>query len=513
MRNLWRPSRFAIALVVAAAAILPAPAGAQFWGRPSNQSQSPRGFFPFFGGPGNSGPFYQPPQPTESTKAPAPRKVETPPTSTVVVIGDSMADWLAYGLEEALADTPDIGVVRNIRPNSGLVRYDAKNDALEWPASIKDALANDKPSAIVVMLGLNDRLPFRDKTPAKPGQQQPSQAASQPAPPKTGQQPAPAASQPAQQQGQEKQQEKQQDKPLPQDTEQPPQPTVATNEQPHSGPAETVEFHTDKWAELYSKRIDSMIAALKSKGVPVLWVGLPAVYGTRSTSDMGYLDELYRERAERAGIIYVDIWDGFVDESGRYVSSGPDFQGQIRRLRTSDGAHFTKAGAVKLAEFVAQDLRRALANHVVPVALPQPQEQPKPGVNGPRPAIGPVLPLTASANTDGNALIGDAGRTSPADPDPMATRVLVHGDPIAAPSGRSDDFSWPRPGTDANGTAEAEPAPAAMPAGPAKGAAAKVDAKKGDDAKSKAKPAPAPAPTAARPSPRADNTKAPGGGF
>ena len=67
---------------------------------------------------------------------------------------------------------------------------------------------------------------------------------------------------------------------------------------------------------------------------------------------MGYLDEIYRERAEKAGIVYVDIWDGFVDDSGRYAVQGPDFEGQIRRLRTGDGVHFTKAGAVKLANYV-----------------------------------------------------------------------------------------------------------------------------------------------------------------
>ena len=141
-----------------------------------------------------------------------------------------------------------------------------------------------------------------------------------------------------------------------------------------------------------------MIAALKGKGVPVLWVGLPAIRGTRSTSDMSYLDELYRARAEKAGIPYVDIWDGFVDESGRYAVQGPDFEGQIRRLRTGDGVHFTKAGAVKLAHYVEHDLRRVLSSHIVPVALPGPEEQaPKGSAVGARPAIGPVVPWLRSA--------------------------------------------------------------------------------------------------------------------
>jgi hypothetical protein len=37
---------------------------------------------------------------------------------------------------------------------------------------------------------------------------------------------------------------------------------------------------------------------------------------------MSYLDELYRARADKASIAYVDIWDGFVDDQGRDVQDG-----------------------------------------------------------------------------------------------------------------------------------------------------------------------------------------------
>ena len=510
-----RNSRLTSLVLLAAAALglalLPSiPAQAQFFGsygqRSYRQAPPQRGFFggfPFFGGPGSGS--YQSQQPTESYKAPAPKKVETPPSSTVAVIGDGMADWLAYGLEEALSDTPEIGVSRYIRPTSGLVRYDAKNDQLEWGATIKDVLANDKPSAIVVMLGLNDRLPLRDRAP----------------PPK----PATPAGQGAQAQDKAQDKDKTQDKAQDKSTDkaqdktpngQAPaaaakpngeQASSAASETQRPGPGGAYEFHTDKWAELYSRRIDDMITALKSRGVPVLWVGLPAVYGTRSTGDMNYLDELYRERAERAGIIYVDIWDGFVDENGRYVSSGPDFEGQTRRLRTNDGVHFTKAGAVKLAQYVAQALRRVMNNRAVPVALPAPDDTPKPTGPGPRPAVGPVVPLTASVSNDNGGLLGDNGRSLPATTDPVATRVLVHGDPVLPPSGRADDFSWPRPQPS---SAEIEaPAPAAPAKGaPAKPDAKKVDAGKGaakDSAKDSAKSAPTPPqpPAAAKPAPHA----------
>ena len=465
--------RLAIALsIVTVGAALAAPAGAQVFGPHAAFDQRPRAElvqwreffpFPFFGdrrsfNPDNPfGP--RRPQTFESTRPPPPRKVETPPTETVLVIGDLLADWLGYGLEEAFADTPELGIVRKIKPYAGLVRYEARNDAPDWSQAVKEVLAAEKPNAIVVMLGVNDRLPLRDRAPpaksaAAPAQGQGTTAQGQGAT-------APAASAP--------------------DTARPngEQPAIAANEPQRRGGS--YEFHTDKWAELYDKRIDDMIAALKSNGVPVLWVGLPAIRGTRSTSDMSYLDELYRARAEKAGITYVDIWDGFVDETGRYAVQGPDFEGQIRRLRTGDGVHFTKAGAVKLAHYVERDLRRLLSSHVVPVALPGPEEQaPKGSAVGARPAIGPVVPLAATGGGEGGDLLGAPSHPVPATSDPLATRVLSRGDAIAAPAGRADDFSWPRAGANAAPDAAAEPIVPTPPAPPAKGSGGKNDSSKGD---------------------------------
>src|SRR5215469_9560828 len=385
---------FVIALLLIAGSQTCEPVLAQFWGdRPSGnwgnhrsggwgwddwgdrRRQRPGGdFFPFFGG------RYDRPAPAvDNSKAPPPRKLETPPTSTVVVVGDSMADWLGYGLDELYADQPEVGAERKIRASSGLIRYDAKNETLNWPQAIKDELANGKPNAIVVMLGLNDRLPLRDKTPPPPntkrhGEPQQGGAARTPNPPTPD--PAP------------------QDKTaMPADTEAPPQPAAPAESQ-RPTPGGSYEFHADQWATLYAKRIDEMIAALKSKGVPVIWVGLPAIRATKASSDLSYLDELYRERAERAGVVYVDVWDGFVDDQGRYAVQGPDFEGQTRRLRASDGVYFTKAGAVKLASYVDRELRRVTSSYVAPMALPGPETTPKSESPGARPDVGPVLPLS-----------------------------------------------------------------------------------------------------------------------
>ncbi len=102
----------------------------------------------------------------------------------------------------------------------------------------------------------------------------------------------------------------------------------------------------------------------------MLWVGLPAIRGVKGTSDMLFLDSLYRDGAGKAGITYVDVWDGFVDEAGRFLQKGPDFEGQIRQLRSLDGVYFTKPGARKLAHYVDREITRLLAGRSGPIALP-----------------------------------------------------------------------------------------------------------------------------------------------
>jgi hypothetical protein len=250
------------------------------------------------------------------------------------------------------------------------------------------------------------------------------------------------AAQGAQNKAQNQAQSQASDNPPDQDAEQPA--IVAPEPQRNRTPG-IDEFRSQRWEEVYDKKIDDTIAALKSRNVPVAWVGLPALRGAKSTSDISYLNELYRARAERAGITFVDVWDGFVDESGKFTTQGPDLEGQIRRLRTGDGVHFTKFGARKLAHYVEREIRRAISP--LPVALPMPEQpapqvKPKPGVVMPRPLAGVQVPLVIAPKGSEDLAGGSVGR--PAGADPVATNVLVKGEAVPAPAGRSDDFAWPR---------------------------------------------------------------------
>jgi uncharacterized protein len=445
-------------LVAAAATVLSValllPAQAQFWepwgGRQQQQQRQQPSYNPFGGG------FWAPqgPQrdreremqrdaPIDYSRAPAPAQKKPEATTNIVVMGDAMADWLALGLEEAFSEKPEIGVVRKHRTEAGLIRYDQRRD-IEWPQIAREIIAAEKPKYIVMMVGNNDRQSIREKAPVarpvapaapKAPQAPTAQQAQSGAPaPQAAPPPAPPPPDPEQQALE------------PQENPEPP----PTPEQIRAGALGPWDFHTEKWEAAYIRRVDAAMAALKTAGVPVIWVGLPPQRATKVSSDSAYLNEIYRSRAEKAGITYVDVWDGFVDESGRFAQQGPDYEGQTRRLRSGDGIYFTKFGARKLAHYVEREIQRHITNRAVPVALPIPVEPGTPGAAKPggpaqRPAVGPVIPLTASAAPPVEELMG--GGRAPArqtTPDPVASRVLTKGEPITAPIGRADDFAWPR---------------------------------------------------------------------
>src|ERR1700712_3696933 len=100
------------------------------------------------------------------SKAPPPEKRDAsapPPERNILVLGDAMADWLAYGLEDAYSEQPDTGIIRKHKTVSGLIKYQPKGDPADWAAAAKGILATEKADAIVVMLGLNDRVQMREQ--------------------------------------------------------------------------------------------------------------------------------------------------------------------------------------------------------------------------------------------------------------------------------------------------------------------------------------------------------------
>jgi uncharacterized protein len=413
------------------------------------------GFFGSLFGGGGGNYYYQPQRPRDYSgdssgdysRAPAAKKSDAAPTTSVMVMGDAMADWLAYGLEEAFADAPEIGILRRHKTYSGLLRYETRSD-LDWWHVARDLLGKDKTDFVVMMLGVGDRQAIRETAADRKKEADKKEADKKKEAEKKEQPSQPAQSAPAQQAARTDSQE---------DDE------AIVSPEPSRGGASS-EFRSERWEQIYTKRIDETIAALKSKGVPVIWVGLPPIRGTRSTADAQYLNQLYRARAEANGIVYVDVWDGFADEGGKFTYQGPDFEGQTRRLRSGDGVHFTKQGARKLAHYVEREIRRFMSNRSMPMAMPSPggpQLQNAPSEPAARPVAGPVVPLTGSSS-GGDELLGGRG-TSPIHADATASRVLVKGESVAPAPGRADDFKWPR-GSEASAAVESMPSPVIAPA-------------------------------------------------
>src|SRR5690606_32108941 len=170
-----------------------------------------------------------------------------------------------------------------------------RDDFYNWPQEIGTLIEAEKPAAIVVMLGSNDRQQMR---------------------------------------------------------------VGDTREAPRS----------EAWNKEYERRAEAFAKIVSAHKTPFIWVGIPAFRSSKMTSDMLAFNDIYRSASERAGAEFVDIWDGFVDESGAFVTTGPDVNGQPARLRSNDGINLAKAGKRKLAFYAEKPLNKILGEAATPGA-------------------------------------------------------------------------------------------------------------------------------------------------
>ncbi|RVB15582.1 DUF459 domain-containing protein, partial [Mesorhizobium sp. M7A.F.Ca.CA.004.05.1.1] len=296
---------------------------------------------------------------------------KAPDARTVLVVGDFMAAGLAEGLDTAFAENAGVRIVVRSNGSSGFVRDDFYN----WPEQIKSLIETEKPAAVVVMLGSNDRQQMK---------------------------------------------------------------VGDVREQPRS----------ETWTKEYERRTDAFGKAIAEAKVPFLWVGMPAFRVSKMTSDMLAFNDIYHQAAESHGGEFVDVWDGFVDENGAFVTSGPDINGQPVRLRADDGINVSKAGKRKLAFYTEKPLLKILGL-TAPGSVITPSAPAGAPVEAPAPAAAPIVidrtapMLLSDPALDGGSELLGAAPPAKANPDLPGEKLVVEGKaPIASP-GRADDFSWP----------------------------------------------------------------------
>lgn len=256
------------------------------------------------------------PRKTTTTKVAEPEVVvdaKTPDAKTVLVVGDFIGSGLAEGLNILFAANPKVRVVDRTKGASGFVR----EDHFDWPGSVTEIVAAEKPATVVVLIGANDRQQMR----------------------------------------------------------------IGDRRE---------TLRSEAWAREYSARAASFASAVFAADVPLVWVGTIPFKSTKSSSDLLAINEIYRKVSADVGAEFIDVWDGFVDEKGAFVTTGPDISGQPARLRSGDGINLTTAGKRKLAFYTEKTLKRLLgeAGTGAPTT---------PGHDLPAGQLGPTLPADRTA--------------------------------------------------------------------------------------------------------------------
>jgi hypothetical protein len=303
---------------------------------------------------------------------------KAPDARVVLVVGDFMASGLAEGLDAVFAENPAITVVDASKGSSGFVR----DDFYDWPAEIDAIVKQNKPAAVLIMLGSNDR------------------------------------------------------------------------QQMKIGENREVPL-SDAWTRQYKARTIRFGKTIAADKVPFLWVGQPSFKAGKMTSDMLAFNDIYRAAAEASGGEFVDIWDGFADENGAFVSTGPDINGQPVRLRADDGINMTRAGKRKLAFYAEKPLLKILGltapdGNATTAPAGAPASANPGGMPAPA-ALDRTPPMLLSDPTldGGTELLGASQQPGEK---PATEGIAVEGQP-----GRADDFSWPPKPQTASTASKAEP--------------------------------------------------------
>jgi hypothetical protein len=203
------------------------------------------------------------------------------------------------------------------------------------------------------------------------------------------------------------------------------------------------KFRTDGWYAEYQRRVLAFGKDVTARKIPLLWVGLPAFDSPSMMADAVQLNQIYRKQVESIGGEFVDIWDGFVSESGDFIVTGSDINGQQVRLRTSDGINMTDAGRRKVAFYVEKPARRILGTQASPdlVRLDS-SNLPTIGLSSNSADHTDPIGLSDPNLDGGTALLGGGIQPVSSTKSPR-DRLVEDGQMAKPPAGRIDDYSMP----------------------------------------------------------------------
>lgn len=324
------------------------------------------------------------------------------PSFFVAVIGDSLGQLLADGLDEAYADRPEIRILHKGKESSGLVR----DDFYDWPKAARELVAGgEKIDVAVIMIGSNDRQAIHEGT----------------------------------------------------ETFEPFSPRWRER---YAARVDAIR------AIFRDKKIPLVwvgLPVMKSEHFSADMAQLNEIYRQSAATDGAPFIDVWEAFADEKNqyqafgpdingrIVKLRSGDGvhFTDVGARKVAHF--VESEIKRV--FDAAHPASVeGATPPApEFVGPNQDAPPPVAALPPAIVAPGEPALAAAPAlpERPAVGPVQPLTAAVAAGDGELAKRSKSPSPGDPRAAAARALVEhifvegGDQPSQP-GRADDFSWPK---------------------------------------------------------------------
>ncbi|MFK4812473.1 DUF459 domain-containing protein [Devosia sp. ZW T5_3] len=199
---------------------------------------------------------------------------------------------------------------------------------------------------------------------------------------------------------------------------------------------------SEPWNAAYQARIADFLGQLRAARKPVIWVGLPPMAKGDYSTAMTQISNIQKLASFSGGAEFLDIYERFLGEDGKYSSYGPDVSGQNALMRKDDGIHFSAAGADKLAFYLSQTIRTFYRGSGVSVAVGDPLlgtdaaamlRPPYQGLGQIRllEVAGAVIPLSRAPQRAGELLTAAGAPAAPA---------FTLDELVAAPIGRVDAF-------------------------------------------------------------------------
>jgi uncharacterized protein len=109
------------------------------------------------------------------------------------------------------------------------------------------------------------------------------------------------------------------------------------------------------WTDKYREQIVAFIKSAAASNAQVLLVGLPAMRDSVDASDVEEKNKMFADAIAALGLSnvqYVEPWRLVAAGADRFASYGPDHNGRMVQIRTSDGQHFTVAGEDLVAAYL-----------------------------------------------------------------------------------------------------------------------------------------------------------------